>query len=332
MMKAANIARFNQLYISRQFETILSQANSAILSEEDHKAKLHIRALEAMAYRRTGRIFESLEQSQEIWMEDPLQTLAKSNIFCIFWRFLDYTEMDTFLKQKIVSHPSPWNYLFLYWFQTSNYMMNEAFKTLKSLLQVDPYFYEGNIAMASHLLLYPRLEEARHFINICTELRPGDAQTLSLEGRFQHRVGELDAAILLFEKSLELIPSFEHSVMNLFRIYYSEKRDLDRANALISGYRETEPLNPSVAVFYSFAVDKENEKPLIGTEEIEHNLKASINMEPTVYFFTILLMGQYLKTEKFQEVKALIKILMELENQAPCLKNLINGINKSHFS
>ena len=140
-MKAVNIARFNQLYRSRQFEAILSQANTAMLSEEDYQVKLHLRSMEAMAHRRMGRTLESLEQSQEIWMEDTLQTTAESNIDCIFWSFVNYSQINDFLKQKIVSNPTTWNFLFLSWFQARNQMREESLDSLKRSLQVDPYFY-----------------------------------------------------------------------------------------------------------------------------------------------------------------------------------------------
>ena len=141
MMKATNIAKFNQLYRNKQFEAITSLANTAIMSEDDNKVKLHLRAIDAMANRRMGRLLESLEQSQDIWMEDPLQTVAESNIDCIFLSFVNYSKIDEFLKQKIMSNPTQWNYLFLSWFQNHNQMREEALDSLKRSLQVDPYFY-----------------------------------------------------------------------------------------------------------------------------------------------------------------------------------------------
>ena len=137
--------------------------------------------------------------------------------------------------------------------------------------------------MANHLTSEDRLEEARQFINNCVELRPGFAQTLSVEGKFQQNAGNTDAAISLFEKSLEIVPFFNGSVYPLFDIYYSSKRDLHKANALINGFKESHPLNPRFMLFYIHVIDEGNERPLIGMKEIEENFQASMNMEPEVY-------------------------------------------------
>ena len=172
------------------------------------------------------------------------------------------------------------------------------------------------------------MEEARQCINNCVELRPGFAQTLSVEGKFQMNAGNYDAAIWLFEKTLKSIPFFNDSVYSLFNIYYFNKRDLHKVNALINGFKETQPLNPMVAFFYLFVFSAQEESPLIGIQEIEENFQASIEMEPEVYSYSIYQMGLYLSNNKFKECKAIFNVLTALEDQPPALKDLLDGVER----
>ena len=331
MMKAANLARFNQLYRSRQFEAILSQTSTALLTEEDHTEKLHLRSMEAMAHRRMGRLLESLEQSQDIWTEDPNQTLAESNINCIFMSLNNYSQISEFLNQKIVSNPTAWNYLFQSWFHSSNYLKEETLESLKSSLKVDPYFYEGNLAMASHFLDSFQVMEASRFINICGELGPGLAQTLWLRGKLLYRMNRIDEAISHFEKSLEIIPFFEDSVLQLADIYYFQKRDMDKVNALISGFREIQPLNPKIAMVYQHILNREEVSPLVEMKEIGEMFQMYTDIEPEVYSYTLIQMGYFFFNKNFEEAKALSNVLIALEDQAPFLKDFTRDLDISHL-
>ena len=80
------------------------------------------------------------------------------------------------------------------------------------------------------------------------------------------------------------------------------------------------------ALFYVHVVNEEKENPLIGMKEIEENFQASMDLEPEVYSYCMYQMGMYLRTGRIEEARALVKILMALEDQSPSLKDFFNGI------